>query len=137
MVELLSIFALSGLSGLGGMVLSKLGRKRKTEETSMNAGVEFIVLKEVIDPKQLLPFLSYQKSIFINTKNLNLPKLQKLEFLNDLKSFCGENELKLNSVSSTLLFITPAENKINIRTLVNHANIPRKLDLDDIEVNGS
>ncbi|MCY3410296.1 MAG: hypothetical protein INQ03_01555 [Candidatus Heimdallarchaeota archaeon] len=130
MVEPFSLAAISGLSAIGGLVIGKLTKKEMKIEPEVDHNVEFIAVKEDVEPMMLLPYLEHGRSIFLNIQQLKGSTM----FMEQLPFFATENNLKINKVSDYLLLITPLNQPIKIRQLVKDEPLPRRLDID---INGA
>ena len=86
MVDPFSIAAISGISALGGAVIGKY-KNRTVKQDIPDSSVEFISVKETINPNQLLPFMEngiMLNLLFLDTMPDRLSEALPISILNKL-----------------------------------------------------
>ena len=137
----LTLAAISGISTVGGVILGKItNRKSKQEEfdTSIFENlpqneIQFLAVKENINPKLVLDYVHQGKTVFVNTRQLNSNKKLLVTFLDNLSEASNASGLRINQVAKDMIFITSVEQEVLVETLTSASNQPRRLDLDDIQ----
>ena len=138
MVDPISIAAFSGLSALGGLIVGKLTNRSKVDFSNdifndMNPEeIQFLAVKEEIDPDIIFQYVKQGKAVFVNFNKLLHSKSKLNHFLDNLAKHANENNLRINHVAQDMVFISSAERMVHVTKLDAASKLSRKLDIDDI-----
>ena len=138
MVDPISIAAFSGLSALGGLIVGKLANRSKIDISSKlfddinPEEIQFLAVREEIDPDIIFQYVKEGKAVFVNFNKLLNNKSKLNQFLEKLSKHANENNLRINHVAQDMVFISSAERMVHVTKLDAASKLPRKLDIDDI-----
>ncbi len=109
MVDPISLAVVSGAS----MVSMIVGRFTKSSSTlqetvqhSSDGKLQFVTLKDIINPQQFIPLINQGNSIFLNIRPLYTQAEKLSEFLYNLEISAKRHNLALKQISSDLLLFT-------------------------------